>query len=271
MAKTEETWTPKHDLALVYLALAHGADNALSDEELETIIAMIRGWDESLTESEAQEIVLEAMAIYLQENASVEVTRTIRSLKASLDEDGRKHALMDVVRIAEADGVLLSSESSMISTLADIWGLRETGSRLLAQTTATIAEDPAWSLLHDMALVCIVLAHSTDNDLSAAEIEAIQERLRFWQPDMSREALLEVVREALRAYGAGPDHQTLGASIRSIRDALPPIQRIAFLDDLMHIARADGHINPNEEAMLHDLSRGWGVDIRLAGKRTMPD
>ncbi len=271
MTPTEDTWTRTHELSLVYLALAYGTDQALADEEMHTIVAAIQGWDSALTPAGAQEIVLEALAVYLQENTGVEVTRTIRALKSSLSEDERRHALEDVVRIAEADGVLLSSETSLIATLADIWGLRETGARLLAQTTATVADEPAWSLLHDMALTCIVLAHSTDNNLSLHEIGAILERLGAWQPELSKEALHEVFRVSLHAYSAQPDREVLTASIRSIREALPPIQRIAFLDDLLHIARADGRINENEEAMLHALAKGWSVDIRLADTRIQPD
>jgi uncharacterized tellurite resistance protein B-like protein len=187
MTPTEETWTRIHELALVYLSLAYGTDHALADEEMETIVSMIQGWDRTVAKAGAQEIVLEALVVYLQENASVEVTRTIRSLKTVLTEDERRHALEDVVRIAEADGVLLSSETSLIATLADIWGLRETATRLLAQATATVADEPAWSLLHDMALICIVLAHSADNDLSQQEISATLERLGAWQPEMSNE------------------------------------------------------------------------------------
>ena len=37
MIKSNETWTRAHDLALVYVALAYGTDNTLSDEEVETI------------------------------------------------------------------------------------------------------------------------------------------------------------------------------------------------------------------------------------------
>ncbi|MDZ4701589.1 MAG: TerB family tellurite resistance protein [Rhodothermales bacterium] len=271
MTPADETWTRTHELALVYLALAYGTDHALVDEEMETIVETIQGWDRTLSKAGAQELVLEALAVYLQENATVEVTRTIRALKSTLSEDERRHALEDIVRIAEADGVLLSSESSLIATLADIWGLRETGARLLAQTTATVVDEPAWSLLHDMALICIVLAHSTDNNLSLHEIGAILERLGAWQPDLSKEALHEVFRGALQAYSTQPDREVLTASTRSIREALPPIQRIAFLDDLLHVARADGHVNQNEEAMLHALSKGWSVDIRLTDTRVGAD
>ncbi len=263
MIKSNETWTRTHDLALVYVALAYGTDNKLSDEEVETIIGTLQKWEEKLTRENVQEIVLEAIAIYMQENASIEVTRTIRTLNQSLSEDERREALADVVHIAEADGVLLSSESSLISSLAEIWGVKADAQALLEKTSATVADDPSWSLLHDMSLVCIVLAHSTDNDLANSEIEAILERLHRWQPDLTDDALRHVVSEALNYYSSQPDQESLAASVKAIKNTLPPIQRIAFLDDLTHIAHADGVVNENEKNMIISLSSAWGVEVKI--------
>lgn len=263
MIKSNETWTRTHDLALVYVALAYGTDNALSDEEVDTIMGTLQKWEADLTQENVQEIVLEAIAIYMQENASIEVTRTIRTLSKSLSEAERKQALEDVVRIAEADGVLLTSESSLITSLAEIWGVKADAQALLEQTSATVADDPSWSLLHDMSLICIVLAHSTDNDLATSEIKAILDRLHRWQPDLSSDDLNKVVSEALNFYSSQPDQEALEASARAIKETLPPIQRIAFLDDLTHIAHADGILNDNEQAMIKSLSEGWGVEVKI--------
>ena len=114
-----------------------------------------------------------------------------------------------------------------------------------------------------MSLICIVLAHSTDNDLASSEIQAILERLHRWQPDLSEDALKKVVGEALNFYSSQPDQESLEASARAIKETLPPIQRIAFLDDLTHIAHADGVLNDNEQAMIKSLSEGWGVEVKI--------
>ncbi len=263
MIKSNETWTRTHDLALVYVALAYGTDNTLTDEEVETIINTLQKWETNLTKENVQEIVLEAIAIYMQENASIVVTRTIRTLSQSLSNKEQKQALEDVVDIAEADGVLLTSESSLITALAEIWGIKADAQALLEQTSATVAEDPSWSLLHDMSLICIVLAHSTDNDLANSEIEAILKRLHHWQPDMSDDALRHVVSDALKYYSSQPDQESLEASVKAIKKTLPPIQRIAFLDDLIYIAHADGVLNENERNMIVSLSEGWGVEVKI--------
>ncbi len=263
MIKSNETWTRTHDLALVYVALAYGTDNSLSDEEVDTIMGTLQKWEANLTRENVQEIVLEAIAIYMQENASIEVTRTIRTLSQTLSEQERKQALSDVVHIAEADGVLLTSESSLITSLAEIWGIKTDAKALLEQTSATVADDPSWSLLHDMSLICIVLAHSTDNDLANSEITAILERLHHWQPDLKEDDLRRVVSDALKFYSSQPDQESLEASVTAIKKTFPPIQRIAFLDDLTHIAHADGVLNDNEKELIVPLSEAWGVEVKM--------
>ena len=259
MVKTNETWTRTHDLALVFIALAYGKDTNVTDSELHAVIETLKKWDNTLKEETLQEVVLEALAIYLEDDAHVEFTRTIRTLSKELSQEERKRALEDVVQIAEADGVLQSSERSLITVLADIWGLKDTGRALIEQTSATIDEFPSWSLLHDMSLICVVLAHGSDNELSAVEIESILERLHQWQPDLADEELRQVVLDALDVYSSQPDKDVLTASLKSIKEALPIIQRVAFIDDLVCIAKVDGGIIDNEREMIRDISVGLGV------------
>ena len=71
------------------------------------------------------------------------------------------------------------------------------------------------------------------------------------------------MREALTYYASEPDEASLSNSVRAIRDALPPIQRLALIDDLVYIARADGTVNEHEKAMVESLAEAWGVDVRL--------
>ena len=260
MVKSNEAWTRTHDLALVYIALAYGTNTNVSENELTTIITSLKKWDDSLPDAILQEVVLEALAIYLEDNANVEFTRTVRSLSKTLNQEERKSALEDVVRIAEADGVLQSSERSLITLLADNWGLKDTGKALIEQTTADLGENPSWSLLHDMSLICLVLAHASDNELSPIEIEAIQERLHQWQPDLEEGELRKVLGEALNLYSSQPDKDVLTASLTSIKEALPIIQRVAFIDDLVCIAKVDGGVIENERAMIKDISVALGVE-----------
>ena len=259
MVKSNETWTRTHDLALVYIALVFGGDTNITDTILITVIKSLGKWDENLSEEALKEVVLEALAIYMTDDAHVEFTRTVRSLNKQLSQEERKKALEDVVQIAEADGVLQSSERSLITLLAENWGLKDTGNVMLEQSSATIGEHPTWSLLHDMSLICVVLAHSTDNELSPAELDKIMERLHSWQPDLSKEELRSVLGDAIQAYAAQPGQDVLAACLSAIKESLPIIQRVAFIDDLVAIAQVDDGIIDNERDMIRDVSEALGV------------
>lgn len=259
MVKSNETWTRTHDLALVYIALVFGGGTNITDTILSTVIRSLHKWDDSLSEEGIKEVVLEALTIYIEDDAHVEFTRTVRSLNKQLNQDERKKALEDVLEIAEADGVLQSSERSLITLLAENWDLKDSSKTMLEQSSAAVDEHPSWSLMHDMALICIVLAHSTDNDLSPTEIEKILERLGSWQPDLGKDEITSVVGDAIKAYSAQPGQEVLSACLSSIKEALPIIQRVAFIDDLVSIAQVDDAIIDTERDMIRNISAALGV------------
>ncbi len=270
MSQPKDTWTDTHDLALIYVALAYGTDYDLSGDELRTVTRCLEMWDDGLDAEAAQELVLEAMAVYLEEDeeekAGAEVLRSIHALAASLSEEARRRALEDLVRIAEADGVLLSSERSLIGALAEAWRLKPAAEALLSQTTAEVEALPSWSLLHDIGLVYLVVAHSTDGELSDAEIAAIIERARAWKPEMSEEEIREVLRGVLAFYAQQPSEEALARSVGAIKETLPMIQRLIVLDDLHYIAHADGAFNDHERTMIGQLAQAWGASaIRTNG------
>ena len=268
MQTEKDSWTHTHDLALIYIALAYGTDHQLADAELDRITAALQRRRDSTGEKEAQEIVIETMAVYLggEERMEAEVMRSMQTLKAALSPEERRRVLEEVVRIAEADGVMLRSEQSLIRMLAEVWEVKPAAGRLLERSTVPFEDLPDWSLLHDISLVYLVLAHATDNELSDDEIEVIIERLQEWQPDLAEEDVREVLRGALQVYADEPDEDTLGASVSAIREGLPVVQRLAVLDDLIHIAEADGTVNEYEEEMISTLSQAWGITVRLNGK-----
>lgn len=268
MQKTNETWTHTHDLALIYVALAYGTDHRLSDEEIDQITAALQRWQDRASTEEVQVVVMEAMAVYLggETRIEVEVVRSMRALKAALAPEERRRALEDVVRIAEADGIVLISERSLIRVLAEEWEIKGTSRRLLERSDVRAEELPAWSLLHDLSLVYLVMAHATDNELTDGEIGVMIERLQEWQPELEEEEVRGVLREALQLYAEEPGRDALGASMSAIRKELPIVQRLAVLDDLTHIAEADGTVNEHEEQMLSTLSQAWGISVRLNGK-----
>lgn len=264
MSSDNDTWTRAHDLALIYIALAYGTDRDLADQELSSITDLLGVWHDG-GEEIVQEVVMEAMSIYLSGESKGEVARAIQSLGNTLTPEERLRALQDIVRIAEADGVLLTSERGLISVLASVWDLRAMGSRLLEETTVPTEDKHPWSLLHDIGLLYVVLAHSTDADLDRAEIAAIIERLGDWRPDLEEDQIRQVIREVLEVYAQEPDEKVFTESVGNIRARLSLIQLLVLLDDLVYIAEVDGELNQEEKSMIATLASAWHIGVRLNG------
>ena len=267
MPDLKQTWTRAHDLALLFIALAYGTDQELHEDELATITDVLQQWRENFPADEVQDVVMEAVAIFMGDDADVEVTNSMAALKQQLPHDDRLRALEDAVRIAEADGVLLHSELDLIYRMAESWEIRAAGERLIEKTTATVAEDESqWSLLHDVGLMYIVLAHGSDNTISEVEIAAMVMRLKDWQPNLDEEAIRRVLREALAFYSDDPSQEALQQSVQTIREMMSAVHRLVLVDDLVFIAQADGEMNDIEKEMIDNLSQSWGVSIRVDGE-----
>ena len=270
MSETKQTWTRAHDLALIFIALAYGTNQELHEDELATITDVLQYWRENFPPDEVQDVVMEAVAIFLGDDPDGEVLRSIEALKNTLSLTDRQRALEDVVRIAEADGGLLGTELSLIHRLAEAWEIHASGARLVEKTSETVAAKPEWSLLHDIGLIYIILSHSSDNKISDVEIAAMVERLGDWQPELGADEVRRVLGEALAFYSEGPDQGALQHSVKVIRETMSVVHRLVLLDDLIHIAQADGEVNANEEEMISNLSRSWGVSIRVKNEITPP-
>ncbi len=252
-----ESWSNTHDLALVFIALAYGTDRILADEELAAIVAAVQKWQPDWAEDKAQELVMEALAVFLDGPADEAVTRAIKRLKTALDRASRVRALEDVVRIAEADGIVLGSERSLISVLARAWDIRDLPEPAEDET------EQSWGILHDVGLLYVAVAHGGDSDLSDAEIQAMISRLIQWQPDLEEAGARKVLREALKYYSTQPGSDDFSESVRSIRDTFPTPQRIAVLDDLMFIAESDGSVTAHEEQIIKALSDAWEIGVKM--------
>lgn len=266
MQQENDAWTNAHDLALIYTALGYGTDKHLADAEIISIKEALSRWRPEESDDAISEIVMETIAVILEGDADEEVARSMRSLKEALTIEQRRQALEDAVRIAEADGVFLDSERSLIAVLAEIWEVGPTHDRLMEESTVEFEDRPPWSLLHDIALLYIVVAHGSDNNLEDSEIGAMIMRLSVWQPDLDEDAIREIIREALQFYATGPSKEDLDESATSIKETLTRSQRLDVLNDLAFIAEADGEYSRHERDMIELLAGVWGVDINLTGE-----
>ena len=263
MLDPKVSWSRAHDLALVYLALAYGTDSQLSVDEMDTIVSALHSWRQDLSLDDMREVAMESLAVLLDEDSSTEVFSAIDRLQDSLSGEERARALDDVVRVAQSDGVFLGRERTFVSHLARAWAVKEQAAEALQQPSQD-EDDEDWTLLHDLGLVYIVLAHSTDSKLSDSEIAAMLERMSQWHPDLSESDIRSILREALRVYAEGPGEEELTRSVSALKRALPFLQRLAVLDDLTYIAESDGDFNDFEREMIESLSRAFGVEVRVA-------
>ncbi len=259
MWEDRPAWTSVHDLALVFLALVASAENKLSEDELATMTDVLQGWSPGIDPVVAQDVVMEALDMCADEKAQDRVEESVASI-GELPAEKRMLALEYVVRLAGADGVLLRSELEMIQHLAGAWGLHRLARSLLRESAATARAAANWSLLHDIGLLFIALAHGGDRELTADETAAMTQRLQAWHPEQGRDAIYEVLRSALAVYGGGKG--ALKQSIDAIGQIVPIVQRLLVLEDLLYIADADGATTVHERQMIRNLSTSWGLHTK---------
>jgi len=260
-------WTSSHDLALIFFALAYGTDHDLDETELQTLTQTLRKWALGPDEVPVREIVMEAAAAFLEGEAEDEVRKAIRRLADDFSFEQRQQALRDMIRVAEADGVLLAREQGLIHFLAEAWSLKQMGEDLISDTSAVVQrEGEEWGLVHELAFVYILVAHGTTEDLSSPQIDVALARLQEWRPDLSEERVREVFRRALQVYADEPARALIQESVVALKSALPLAQRLAILDDLYTVARADGGLTEDERTLVREFARAWDVNVRLNGQ-----
>lgn len=262
-----DAWTTSHDLALIYIALAYGTDHDLSEREMDAITDALREWVVIPDDAHIQELVMEAATAFLEGNPRIEVQRAIDDLGEELTFTERQQALKDVMRIAEADGVLLEREQGLIHILAESWSLKQMSEEFIEETSAAIQrEGEDWGLIHELAFLYIVVAHSSNNDLVSEEIDTILDRLHEWQPELSEDELRDAFRRSLQVYADDPKQSLIEDSVQDLKDALPLVKRLTALDDLNTVAYADGTLTSNERQLIMNLAQAWDVNVRLNGR-----
>lgn len=116
------------------------------------------------------------------------------------------------------------------------------------------------TLLHDLALLYLGLAHGADEDLDPAETRQISASLRRWQPNKDPALIDHVIREATLTYMNGANPQRLDEAVDVLKNALPRDLRATILSDLSDIARADGEILTEEKDFIYRLANEWGLE-----------
>ncbi len=117
-------WTLAHDLALVHLALAHGADADLDAAETETSRQRLRAWFPDLPEDDLDCLVTETMRVYMGEERAAMVETSVESVRQSLKRGEYVGLLNDLADLAHADGILHPGEVAFIQRFARYLGVQ---------------------------------------------------------------------------------------------------------------------------------------------------
>ena|SRR5690606_10854535 len=114
-------WGPLHDLALVYLALTHGADAEIDPSETLVMREKLLTWYPDKPRTKLDEILQQVMLVYMSEARGQMVDASVASLRQALPKGKRIAVLNDLAEIASADGLIVPGEVSFIQQLARIW------------------------------------------------------------------------------------------------------------------------------------------------------
>ena len=249
------------DLALVYIAMAHGTDQELDDAEADAIVDRLHRWQAEAENEEIQDAVGNALQSYAKGEAAGQVERAVASIQEVVPQDMRQLIIEDLIDIALADGKFLYAENTFIADLAEAWDVHMDPPEEFERrwTVLSADQEDSWSTIHDLALVYIGLAHDTDHHLSSEEIEAITEKLEEWLPDTDHEEVLQVVKDALREYAQSSERERFDESVESIQRSVPAHQRQVLLEDLQYIADSDGELLRPEQDLIDELAKAWDM------------
>jgi hypothetical protein len=122
MQDTEPTtWSPLHDLALIYLALTHGADADLDPSELEAMSIKLQDWQPGSGLKRIRQVMNEVLLVYMSPQRDDMIDTAVVSVYESMPKPTRIAVLNDLADIASADGVIVGGEIGFIQDLARRW------------------------------------------------------------------------------------------------------------------------------------------------------
>lgn len=113
--------TQLHDIAVIYLGLAHGADGDLDPAEARAIATRLRAQQPHQDPALIDHVMREATLTYANGRAQ-SVERAVESLK-SLPEEERSTLLQDLSTIAQADHKFMDEEKTFIEHISERWGM----------------------------------------------------------------------------------------------------------------------------------------------------
>lgn len=248
------------DLALLYIALAHGTDQDLDPAEMDLVAQRLQDLQAGVGQGTVLHAIKEALDAYTQEDVQARIEAAIEHLRQAVPSGLQARIIKDLTDIGKADDAFLYTEATFIGALAEAWAAEgetpsdEAWSIFVAQHGAS-----GWTPIHDLALIYVTLAHRTDEVLHRQEVDAILEKLGEWMPGAPPDLLRQVWEEVLYTYEEQPEGRTLADAVDAVSTTVPAHQRPAVLADLQYIAQADGVLLVEERVLIEQLAKVWGM------------
>lgn len=250
-----DDWSTPHDLALVFAALAHGADLHVDEMEIASLSATLARWLPDASDDERVEVLVGALGVLVEaDDRRGLLLDALRRLYDALSAAERERALLDAVALAEADGRLLGGERDYLRALADAWHLRAVAERRLAATTASREE---WTKLHDIAIVLVAATRGSTSRLGTDELSEIRNALEEWQPGVTADEVDSVLRRVLHRTAEAPT--AFEPSLERLASSLTLLERLGLLSDLVRVAHADGDLTGPESDVLATMRQVLGL------------
>jgi uncharacterized tellurite resistance protein B-like protein len=110
-----------HDLALLALTLAHGADGALDRVELAAIWHQLEAWVPGENPALVENVLREATLSYANGLDEARLTALLGRLRDALAPDERARVLADLRILAAADARVEAAEVALIERVETAW------------------------------------------------------------------------------------------------------------------------------------------------------
>jgi len=123
--KKVDGWMELHEMALLYIALAHGTDHELAPEEIEAGLRLLGKWAPQYPPGIAEKTFNDVLLAYIAPERDLLIALAAEGLRQTLPPSAQVDILNDLTDLAYADGKLLPLEVSFIQQLAGYWNLTD--------------------------------------------------------------------------------------------------------------------------------------------------
>lgn len=120
---TPTEWHPIHDLAVLYIGIAHRTDNELTADEVAAITRKLAEWLPDSLPDDVTNVIESAMSAYSRGDHDRILDNAMHAVEASVPDHQRSAVLNDLMYIARADRVVLVEERNLIARIAQAWGI----------------------------------------------------------------------------------------------------------------------------------------------------